>query len=399
MRLLHQWRGYFHGLPGRTSMIARILIVLALVGLLETGWRTAMKYWTTTCRPRAAYQKAMAHGLAFSLNQLEKSSTAQTLPGITIAGVVWDRDNNDWIVFGDRDTNAEALPLDAVAVAIRAVHKELEPPGVDIRPPGQHLQESLQKVTYFGRVEATAVGLWFFQFDYWMKRKSLGQSDAGFPGIRSYWHEAIADMESEVAECKTADTGQRRRENRYWLCTDGFEAIEDSGILAFQTAPLRVKTESMLGNGLSGAPLKRSSPDPLATRFADNLTAHLGALGHSLPVWHIENFARLVAGFSWLTGQDPYRDLRHWDDFVTTSVATPDSVSNLTMRVVRSHDVRCGTSVRTHEHQITLSGGVEIQPELLLYQPKDAALKRLRQTILAARPKDNQPFWTFTFQL
>jgi hypothetical protein len=41
------------------------------------------------------------------------------------------------------------------------------------------------------------VGHWFFRFDYWMKRTSLGYEPAAVPGLPVYWHRLVEAFERE----------------------------------------------------------------------------------------------------------------------------------------------------------------------------------------------------------
>jgi hypothetical protein len=379
------------------SVLVRVLVVLMIAGLLEAGRHATSRYGGEFCRAKASYRKAIRQGLAVSLNELERHPAGNALPGMSIEGVVWDRAENDWVIFGQAAPDRPGLPLDAVALALRAIHQELEAPGVDIRPASPHGEESLQTVRYFGGVDRTIVGLWFFQFDFWMKRKSLDCPDAGFPEISSYGREAVLQLEAETAGCTSRDGRKQQRHNRYWLCTDNFQAIEDTDLLAFLTTPLRVRTESVPGTETS--PASGRGTDALAVRFADQLTAHLKQLSPALPLSLIEDFAQLVAGFSWLATRDPYRDLQPWLDFNVAVVEAPTSVSSLLMKAARSHEIRRWDFVGEHIHEIHLSGGVVIKPRLMLFRSSDASLKRLHKTILENRPQSGVAVWSFTYDM
>jgi hypothetical protein len=392
---------------GRTKSESKafsFLVVLAVLGLTVDGWRSVSDFWREQTRPKAAYRRAVEAGVAVSLNGLEKQGNAGALlPAIDICGVLWDRDNNDWIIFGERAPGRTQLPVDAVAVAIRAVRQEMEPPGIDIRPYRGTSDEasSTQQVTYFGGVQRTVVGRWFFQFDYWMKRNSLGQMDVAFAGLSDYWSDAVAQLEHDIAACQTAQSSEQRRHNRHWLCTDEFKAIDGDGVLTFQETPLLVRAESYVG-GLSswhGAASqgKGSTIDPLAGAYANRITASLPKLAGALPVTQIEDFSRLVAGFAWLANANAYRDLRHWLNAPLALADTPTTVSGLVMRTSREHRMTCAHSSVLHSHSIEMSGGVLVAPSVVRYRVADRSLRCLRKAILHSRPSSSSVIWSFTY--
>jgi hypothetical protein len=126
------------------------------------------------------YQRAIGNRLAVSLNGLEqRREKGAVLPGMDIRGVMYDRSHNNWILFGEAAPERSGVPLDAVAVALRAIRLHLEAPGIDIRP-----QQGVQIVSYSGGLAGTVVGRWFFLFDHWMKRSAL--ADVAVPGLPVY---------------------------------------------------------------------------------------------------------------------------------------------------------------------------------------------------------------------
>ncbi len=188
---------------GRRRVFA-VLIVLAVAGVICDGWHAGADWWLRLRKPSAIYRQGFRNGIAVSLNSLEKDHRpGRTLPGFDIRGVLIDRPNCDWIIFGEADPHRPRVPVAALAVAIRALHGSIEPPGIDIRAasPGS----PTQKVKYFGGVENTVVGVWFFTFDSWMKRVSMGRERPPVPGMISYWDLAVEDFSHKVAEQGLSD--------------------------------------------------------------------------------------------------------------------------------------------------------------------------------------------------
>ncbi len=172
---------------------------------------------------RTVFAYNINHGLAVSLNALQANpKTGDSLPRMKIRGVTFDRAKNDWVIFGDADPERPGLPLDAVAIALRAVRVRLDAPGIDIRPPAEAKgrPSAEQQVQYFGGTDHTMVGRWFFDFDYiWLKRVSLGFQPLPVANAPIYWRRAVQELEREVEECNLANRGasaRRKIRNMQW---------------------------------------------------------------------------------------------------------------------------------------------------------------------------------------
>jgi hypothetical protein len=387
------------------SKVFGVLLLIAGLGLTNDAWQSMHRVWQEFRRPVAVYRRNIRNGVAISLNDLEQRiRVGDQLPAFDLRGVMLDRSRNDWILFGEENPARPPIPMDALAIAVQAIRLHLEAPGIDIRPDqnGHHDHGTSQQVQYFGGVAGTVVGMWFFRFDYWMKRTSLGQESVQIPGMTAYWHRSVEALEGEIKTCDGTRDGQWIRSNRYWLCADEFEAIEGNNTLAFQRTPLRVLAESLSGRGGSAPAGKspctsRGTDDPLATEFANQLTKHLADLTRIVPVFEIEDFAKLMAGFMWLTEQDPYRDLRPWLNAALVPVETPTEASTLSMQATREHSVmKLGTS-SIHQHRLELSGGVLVAPSLSRARAGDNSLWLLQQAVFAARPAGNPVAWNFAF--
>jgi hypothetical protein len=397
---LKAWPGW----RGSRGKILGLLLVLTAACLVSDGWQAARGLWCDYQRPTAIYRRAIRNGLAVSLNALEKHyRQVGQLPGLDLQGVLLDRTRNDWILFGEPDPSRPSLPLDAIAVAVRALRNHPDPPGVDIRPSGGTADESqpVQRVSYFGGVQGTIVGKWFFQFDYWMKRVSLGQESVPLSSVPVYWHRAVQALEHEVAVCHSTGSAYCIRRNRCWLCMGDFHAIEDSNALAFQSTPLRVLAEdvregSEIPADFVSPSTTRGISDPLAAEFAARLTEHLPEITRAVPIQQIDSFARLLAGFTWLMEMDPYRDLDPWLNAALTPTHTPGAVPTLAMQTVREHTVVVGENRGRHVHMLQLRGGVVLSPRLIRARAGDDSLAPLCRALLAARPAGDPVMWAFT---
>lgn len=389
---------------GHTWLLTLVLGLTAL-GLAVDGWQAARGWWQQQHRPTAVYRRALRNGVAVSLNALEKErGPGAQLPAMALQGVLVDRAHNDWVLFGEAAPQRGRLPVDALAAAFRALRVHLEDPGIDIRPAGEEHngRDASQQVRYFGGVESTAVGEWFFRFDYWMKKVSLGEEPSPSPEIPAYWPRAQASLDQEVAACRTTGPARWVRRNRYWLCASDFTAIEDEYTLAFERTPLRVLAESVSGRGGFGAAEASSgtshgTDDPLAAEFARQLTVHLDELTEVVPVSQIAEFSKVLAGLSWLLTADPYRDTSAWLRGDLARAGTPTSVPTLTRQAVRRHRMPEAGRVVVHEHSLRISGGVVISPGLSCARAGDGSLRSLYRVVLAARPTGQPVAWRFHY--
>ncbi len=393
----------FQGGPGGGKVLI-FLGLLAILGLASDAWQVARRFWLDRQRPVAFSRRPIRSGVAVSLNALEArlGSAGVRLPGFQPRGVLLDRLQNDWILFGEADTTRPSLPLDAVAVALRAVRRELEAPGVDIQPRRGPGPPAVQEVLYFGGVAGNVVGMWFFTFDHWMKRLALAEVPAPAPGIAPYWERFVQASPSHLEGSRGLDPAHWSRHTRYWLCAGNFTAIEGDDTLDFEETPLHVLAEGLAAEPAShevpASPCaSRGTDDPLATEFADSLTKHFRHLTGIVPASEIQDFAVLLAGLAWLDEQDPYRSLRPWLEAPLAHVETPNTVPTLEKHAVRERwHSRSGATVVQRVH-LGLTGGVLIHPSLTRARSGDASLTRLHHAVLQAQPAGRPVTWHFSY--
>lgn len=385
--------------PGK---ILALLLALLAVGLLHEGWRLGRDLWHAARRARVVYKLGIRNGIALSLNEYQKKlGRGVRLPGLDFKGALYDRSNDDWVLFGEAGPLRPGLPLDAVAIAMRVSRTALEAPGIDIQPRGADRRGPVQQVRYFGGVENTVVGAWFFQFDYWMKRASLDREPKPVPGLPVYWRRAVAELERDVASCASSGRQESSRGNRYWLCAGEFRAVEDGDALVFQSAPLRVLAEKLeKANWAPGAEspcVSRGTDDPLAAEFANWLTMHLAEVASLAPAAEIEDFAHVMASLAWLAEQDPQRELKPWLKASLSPAETPASVPTLAMETERSHPIPAAGMGAIHRHRLEISGGVLVSPTLSRVAAAGDSIGALAREILRVRPHTSVAEWSFSY--
>ena len=373
----NRWRHLTHN--SRQAPCCKILVVLPLIVLgLITGSCQSVR--------QAAKQVRISNGIAVLLNSLEKSRE-QLLPHMVIRGITIDRARNHWVIFGDYDPKQKRIPVEAVKVAVQAVRRYLDAPGVDIRPASPRAKE--QVVTYFGGVGSTEVGLWFYIFDYWMKKAALGETPI-VPQVPVYFQRVVHNIEQQ----RDAALTRSAQGNRFWLCAGEFTAKEEKDTLTFEQTPLHVFAERLKNPGEKG----KASPcategteDRFAAEFAKSLTENLSNVEHLVPIAQIRSFARLLAAITWASQRDPYRDLTPWLTPIA-AVETPSTVPTLSKHYknVQRHD----RYIR--EIRLEMSGGVTLAPRLLKQRGYEL-LMRLQRAVLGARPQLEKEVWPFTF--
>jgi hypothetical protein len=377
------------------SLLSVSFGVLAVLSLVSHERTLHHNPFLITSKHTAHFRKSIAGGIALSLDSLQREPPQSgILPGMSILGVCWDQSRGDWVLFGEAAPNRPGLPLDALILAFHAVRTELDAPGVDIRAASASENEAMQQVSYYGGVESTVVGRWFFDFDYWMKRKSLGEADADFPEIPSYWEQTSLEWAKESPKQQNSSTTERH--NRFWLQTDDFTAIQDGDILTFQSTPLKVRQEAR--SAVSRSSTSTPNNDTLAQAFADRLTTNLPRLSSTVPVAQIEDFALLIAGITWLASRDPHRNLRSWIAAKPVLISTPRAVPTLARHTERTGEIDTPSGLASAKLSLTLSGGVLIRPTLICVRPEDNELLRLETAILRARPLQPVLSWNFTYQ-
>jgi len=364
----------------RCGLFIHILALSLVFALTAAGCRSV---------PRAMERLRITDGIAVSLNHLEKSGK-KFLPPLDITGITVDRQNNDWVIIGNRNPKVKPMPIDAVKVALRAARFGLEAPGVDIRPVSAEDRNS-QAVTYFAGVEQTIVGFWFFDFDYWMKRAALGDAPV-IPQVPVYWRRVIADAQAQDF------TKQRPQAQgtRLWLCAGKFTGKDERDTLTFDNTTMHVFAERLQDANKSRKALPCATQgveDKLAGEFAKALDTNLDRLQNITPIEEIKGFSRLYQAFLWAMQRDPYRELTPWIGASVAKVDTPMVVPT----VGKQHEiVRHGDRV-IHKMTLHVAGGVSIRPTLVIRRGYEEILQRLQRAVLAARPAAEKAMWPFKF--
>lgn len=122
-----------------------------------------------------------------------------TLAGINkLTGLVYDRENKDIILVGERDPNRAILTLDDFAVALRARFIHWKWPLVSIDPTPDTKETNMQTVRYEGGIENTQFGQDLFDTDYILKEIAFGLVPPDVKGVESYWDISLAEIKQTM---------------------------------------------------------------------------------------------------------------------------------------------------------------------------------------------------------
>ena len=104
-----------------------------------------------------------------------------------IRGLVYDRENRDIILVGERDSRRATLTLDDLVVALRARFIHGEWPLVSIDPVEGTQRIDTQVVRFAGGIQNTQFGQDILAADCELKQIGMGLMPAGVAGVRTYW--------------------------------------------------------------------------------------------------------------------------------------------------------------------------------------------------------------------
>ncbi|MGD9723112.1 MAG: DUF1598 domain-containing protein [Pirellulales bacterium] len=212
-----------------------------------------------------------------------------------------------------------------------------------------------QTITLKGVPEATHFARVLVAADYKMKRYGMGFDEAPVAGMPSY-----------LQMMKSAGGGGLAP--RWWLAPDYDALVTDGKGLAWELrkASVKVMTEDRV-LAASGQLQDSSRPNPLAAKWADNMTARYDALSEREPIWGQLRNCMDLAVLAALISHNNLQQTCGWDmallldpDLKAQRFNTPRTVATLASAVKK----RGGLIV-------SASGGVLLNPWPILDQPQE----------------------------
>lgn len=375
-------------------MIRRIgtLVFLALLGCVRQP-------------PDAGYY-------AFSLRVADKmlaagvsSAELTNLAGITrICGMVFDRGNRDIILVGRARSDLPAIPLEDLAVALRARLRLNEWPMVTIDFGPQTQQTGMQSVRFAGGIENSSFGRSFLESDLILKRYSLGLLEpvAGVHSYLSLYESAVCsalvssgnpvtdvhwfdgDSAREIVSQFLGDTsgGFLLTQSRFWFYPrpDRSFVVERDDVFAINELSLGVRTELMMAsNG--------DTVDAAGDAFARLFTDSLQRIYAQYPVLkRLKGLFDLVAVAEGIVHLGP--DRPEFDHVLQVQPSSAHSTPDLYPVIER---IGLFGTRGQRAVLVQLSGGVDLKAVVLALQ--DGDVSALKRVVLASRPDSGSLFW------
>jgi tetratricopeptide (TPR) repeat protein len=369
---------------GHRKAIAAYLIAFFLVCCAHQAFAETKTFVAFSMKAaQTKVENAVKSGDDFRKTQLD----LYQLGGITKPwAIVLDRDNDDWIIVGERDVNSSILTLDDLAVALRArfLHADENDPGVTINPPSLNGDGGMnwagsQTVRFFGGVEKTHFGEVCFEADWLLKRVSFGIDKLDVDGLKSYY-DFLAENQMGVglAGCKVA--------SRFWFLPTVNRVNVLGDVILLEKFKMGVFTEVMYAE-LAGKPVADldSFQNTASDEFARSFSDHYDAAAKASDVLDtLRGLTRLAALAKGLTQAENKPDSSYWlHRFPVATVDTPETTQIL--------------SVQNSSQGWQLSGGVRLAALAAQFKGGDA--QALKALVLKARPNGSFFTWHFDIEL
>jgi len=351
-----------------------LLAVILLVGALSADEYVAFSL-------KVAQQRVEAGGPDWR----ETKPDVFYLGGMTkVVGLVYDRQNNDPIIVGERILNRAPLTLDDLVVALRSRLVRAEWPEVSIDPTLQTEKTKMQVVRFEGGVENTQFGLDLFEADLRLKKLGWGLIQSGVSSVMSHW-DLCLQRYGDVS-------GSRSVVNRFWFrpVLNNVCVLED--VAAFRELKIGVFTE-VLSAAIDGKKIGGLSSfhDPTADAFVEGIRDHFDELAEKHPSFsRVRGLLELVGLASAIQLMKQIPDLSYWlREYEPRRVATPRQLEEL----VRSEKLeRTAGGIRSVFTQ-EFSGGVQLMA--LALGLKKGVVTALRDAVLKTRPGQDALTWGF----
>lgn len=351
-----------------------------------------------------------------------------------VVGVVQHEESRDLVLVGRGDGDRPPIRTEDFAVALRNAWLEYAPvqnrtvtysyPGCDIRPTretrarlervGNRLQAASmqgaeplieawrevcreeQTVTVFGVPRETHFSDVMVTADYDLKDLANGSSELELPGLTS-----LSDLHLGAAKVAVleGEPFALSTYNRFWLLAGEIRYETAPGVVTLDV-PVRVNTHR-IGEGSGGELVDVEGSDPLAKRFARDLSLLYDKLAALAPVYRrLENLFHLFAVAQVMRLERPHEELgldlevllRELPLEATEVKAALPGRSNVERFVHRQETPSGFQEIRLW---LPSCGGVDMtidpQPEQFVEEP--GGLAALRQAVIEARPAGEALSW------
>jgi len=390
-----------------SAAVALLMVFLWLPGATakDPPWNAvrADEDWSpaTSFRPpRTVAHVALSLGALQDALQHQGFAADHALRMTCVRGITFDERQLP-ILMGCQQEGDGVQPLvpDDTVLALRSVLLHHEDPGVSIDPEPRTDEErrnrehgipaapdayepwgDRQLVDYFGGIDSTRVGFYFFEADYWLKQLAAGKQSVAVPEFLR-----LSDLIR-----LSIDQGARlaKRADRFWyhplpstplVTADRRNAILEGSGVQILTEGMHFQ-QVMTTLGLSYQPPARNV---LAESFAAQVTHRYDELCEFQPaLGQLRNFFALCEAFELVQDSlDPEKLHYLLHEYHPIDAYTPFEVKTV--------------NVLHHTHRFALRGGVACKfswPKRI-FSRKEDELQALRKSVLEARPREAAIEW------
>ena len=330
--------------------------------------------------------------LAFSMRSAEKrlkesgaqDSQIKELGGFTrILGAVFDQDNDDLIIFGQRKEGNGKLCLDDLVTALRAVLVHQKMPVVSLEKTPKSLETGTQEVCFEGGIENTQFGQDFLEADIILKKFALGLLSTEVWGVPSYFALAVKRAQ-ENSQAKVMNT-------RFWFFPVKRAVASEEGVIAVKELKVGVRAQlmnaSVEGKKLSDSNLRNE----LADNFALALTNNYPDIASNYPKVARVNVLMESLALAYGIKELPKKpNLNYWTEQYKVSQVKTEKEYSLLKRAEKINSAR-GTLV------YEIDGGIKCKV-LISRLNDDGDISALKDLVIKSRPKKDQLIWAIPLE-
>jgi hypothetical protein len=295
-----------------------------------------------------------------------------------IAGIAYDRGQQEFILFGPDAEGASPLHAEDWIVAFQSVFAGRDPRvSIDPGPDPQHMV-----VRYFGPIENTHFGMIMFEADRLLKLLSSGYDNTTCTPFR------VADKRFKTQLTLLAEQGVTARYNmweRLWFVPHKMDVPEGSkeGRASFLPVPLQVRREVTAAAGESAA------TEPAMQAFVSYLNDNYDSLARELPVLaDLRHLAKFVAIARWFADRRVLID----EPWLTYHVQTGSTPSQTPATTAVWQGSKGPMNV-----MLGLYGGVDLSTPNT-YLPEPGRVDPMVHAAITSRPQPTAHTWEFDYQ-
>ncbi len=346
---------------------------------------TSYFFFALTLANSYADSALAAEFVAYSLRAAEKrfahssqrSPELVTFGGIThLAGMVYDNQNDDWIIVGQAVDGHPPVTLDDFIVAMRAVFVRNKSPLVSIDATTETESTHQQIVRFEGGVENTQLGKDMLEADVLLKKIALGRLRTDIWGVRSY-----SSLRSERAQRQGTED---RIASRFWFKNVKPSLAIREGVFAMMKLDVGIETEVLYAEK-DGQRVENAGEfkDEIGDIFVQQLEVNLDELANAFPILKrtrpILALVSLAQGMQMMQGNS---DLKFWlHNYHVPKVETAKYFE----LIEDEHKINGRDMV------LKISGGLELNP--ILVRLKKGHVSALRDVVLNSRPSLDALIW------